>query len=401
MRSFFASRSSGRSTRYEPATRSYSWGSGNRSFWIRVTYSTSAVGTTSSRRCVMDTGVPVAFTSSTISHGISSPGGETRVREAPKPARAVAIEWTVRPYFRSPTRAMLWPSIFPFSSQIVYRSWRVCVGCWPAPSPALITGRSVNSAARRAAPSCGCLRTITSAYPSTIRTVSASVSPFWTDVPSTLENPRTPPPRRMMALSKLSRVRVEGSKNRDARIRPSRLREDFCPSAIGAIFRAYFRIVSMSPREKSRIERMSRPFHEAIGNRRKEGIDKGAPRGPGLGLRRRLPPDAGDVLGQQDDAALRGHVLLPVLGVLLDLLRPLDAHLRDDLFHDLVHVDPENLSEQVLHPVPLARLHGGALRGGSVYKTKLSTVRGLRMTPPCREGKKGFGPRAGCPGPGV
>src|SRR2546427_3287892 len=97
MRSFFASRSSGGATPYEPATPSYSWGAGNRSFWIRVTYSTSAVGTTSSRRCVIDSGVPAAFNSSTISHGISSPGGDTNVRDAPNAARAVAIEWTVRP----------------------------------------------------------------------------------------------------------------------------------------------------------------------------------------------------------------------------------------------------------------------------------------------------------------
>src|SRR6267143_1923582 len=80
MRSFFASLRIARSTRYEPATRSYSCGSGNRSFWIRVTYSTSAVATTSSRRCVIDSGVPAALSSSTISQGISSPGGETNVR---------------------------------------------------------------------------------------------------------------------------------------------------------------------------------------------------------------------------------------------------------------------------------------------------------------------------------
>src|SRR2546428_37273 len=216
---------------------------------------------------------------------------------------------------------MVWPSIFPFSSQIVYRSCSVWVGCWPAPSPALITGRSVNSAVSRAAPSWGCRRTITSAYPSTIRTVSARVSPFWTEVPSTLENPRTRPPRRSIALSKLRRVRVEGSKKRVARILPSRLCEDFSPFAIGAILWAYLRTVSMSARENSRIERMSRPFHEAIENRRKDGVDKCAPRGRDLRLWRRLPADARDVLREQDDPALPGHVLLPVLGVPLDLLR--------------------------------------------------------------------------------
>src|SRR5439155_204738 len=99
-------------------------------------------------------------------------------------ARAYVREWTVRPYRRSPTKVTFCPSMEPFSSQIVYRSNSVCVGCCPAPSPALITGRSVNSAARRAAPSCGWRRTIASLYDSTIRIVSASVSPFWTEVPS-------------------------------------------------------------------------------------------------------------------------------------------------------------------------------------------------------------------------
>src|SRR5213594_1883792 len=268
------------------------------------------------------------------------------IRRPPSSTQA----FTLFPYttlFRS--RAIDSPSIFPFSSQIVYRSWRVCVGCCPAPSPPLITGRSVNSAARRAAPSCGCRRTMASAYPSTIRTVSARVSPFWTEVPSTFEKPRTCPPRRIIALWKLRRVRVEGSKNRVARTFPSRDREDFWPSATGASLRAYFRTTSMSPREKSRMERMSLPFQEAIEGWRKNGVDKGAP------VRRgsspvRLPPDARDVPGQEDDPALFGHVLLPVAGILLDLLRPLHAHLGEDLLHDLVDVDAEDLAEQILHP---------------------------------------------------
>src|SRR5881296_46816 len=207
----FASRSTSMSTRYDPATFSYSCGSGNRSFWIRVTYRTSVSRTTSSRRCAARNESPLSFTCSRISGGISGVGGLTNVRWAPSSASAYAREWTVRPYFRSPTRVTFWPSNEPFSSQIVYRSSRVCVGCWPAPSPALMTGFSVNSAARRAAPSCGWRRTIASLYASTMRIVSARVSPFWTEVPSALLNPRARPPSRAIALSNESRVRVDGS----------------------------------------------------------------------------------------------------------------------------------------------------------------------------------------------
>src|SRR5256885_1479827 len=148
---------------------------------------------------------------SRIAGGISRVGGLTNVRWAPSSASAYASEWTVRPYLRSPTRATFWPSNEPFSSQIVYRSRRVCVGCWPAPSPALMTGFSVNSAARRAAPSCGWRRTIASLYASTMRIVSARVSPFCTEVPSALLNPKARPPSRAIALSNESRVRVDGS----------------------------------------------------------------------------------------------------------------------------------------------------------------------------------------------
>jgi len=76
---------------------------------------------------------------------------------------------------------------------------------------ALMTGFSVKSAASRAAPSCGWRRTIASLYASTMRIVSARVSPFWTEVPSALLNPRARPPSRAIALSNESRVRVEGS----------------------------------------------------------------------------------------------------------------------------------------------------------------------------------------------
>src|SRR5438093_10078968 len=211
MRPRFASRSTSMSTRYDPATFSYSCGSGNRSFWIRVTYRTSASRTTSSKPCAIRNDRPRSLTCSRISVGISRVGGLRNVRWEPSSASAYASECTVRPYLRSPTRTTFWPSKDPRSSQIVYRSCRVCVGCWPAPSPALMTGFSVKSAAKRAAPSCGWRKTIASLYASTMRIVSARVSPFWTEVPSALLNPSARPPRRAIALSNESRVRVDGS----------------------------------------------------------------------------------------------------------------------------------------------------------------------------------------------
>src|SRR3989475_6311163 len=255
----FASRSTSMSTRYDPATFSYSCGSGKRSFWIRVTYRTSMSRITSSRRCAARNESPFSFTCSRISGGISRVGGLTKVRWAPSSASAYASEWTVRPYLRSPTRVTLCPSNEPFSSQIVYRSRRVCVGCWPAPSPALRTGFSVNSAARRAAPSCGWRSTIASLYASTIRIVSARVSPFWTEVPSALLKPRARPPSRAIALSNESRVRVDGSQNNVERIFPSSDRERFSPTAIGTILWAVLKTSRMSAGVKSRIERTSRP----------------------------------------------------------------------------------------------------------------------------------------------
>ena len=53
--------------------------------------------------------------------------------------------------------------------------------------------------------------------------VSFSVSPFEELVVLASENPMTFPPNRLTAVSKLSRVRVEGSKNRVATTLPSRI----------------------------------------------------------------------------------------------------------------------------------------------------------------------------------
>jgi len=126
----------------------------------------------------------------------------------------------VRPYFRSPTRAML-----SFSRRLsflmVYRSRRVWVGWWPAPSPALITGTGENWEARRAEPSLGWRMTRASEYPATTRTVSARDSPLDMEEPSAGPRLITLPPSLFIAVSKDMRVLVEGSKKSRARILPA------------------------------------------------------------------------------------------------------------------------------------------------------------------------------------
>src|SRR2546425_13306771 len=105
MRWRLASRSMPASMRYDPATSSYSCGSGNRSFWIRVTYSTSTSRITSSRRCATRNDRPSDFKCSRISRGISSVGGAPKMSCEPRPASAEASERTLPPYFTAPRDA--------------------------------------------------------------------------------------------------------------------------------------------------------------------------------------------------------------------------------------------------------------------------------------------------------
>ena len=75
-----------------------------------------------------------------------------------------------------------------------------------------MTGTVLTAAARLAAPSSLWRRTITSAYPLTMRIVSSSVSPLAAEENSrALSVPIVWPPRRSIAASNDSRVRVEGS----------------------------------------------------------------------------------------------------------------------------------------------------------------------------------------------
>ena len=74
-----------------------------------------------------------------------------------------------------------------------------------------MTGTGEYSAASLAAPSLGCLTTITSAYAPTTRTVSARDSPLDTDEALTSHVEMAPPPSLWMAASNERRVRVLGS----------------------------------------------------------------------------------------------------------------------------------------------------------------------------------------------
>ena len=117
-----------------------------------------------------------------MSCGICNDSGATNVSFAPNIVSACDNECTVLPYFRSPSSTMFRSSMDPFDLFMVNRSRSVCVGCEPAPSPALMTGLSATFAANLAAPSLGCLRTIASQYVSTILMVSAKVSPLVMEV---------------------------------------------------------------------------------------------------------------------------------------------------------------------------------------------------------------------------
>src|SRR3989449_4089956 len=153
--------------------------------------------------------------------------------------------------------------------------------------------------------------------------------------------------------------------------------------AIGTILWAVLKTSWMSAGVKSRIERTSRPRKLDIkslihrfdlkqsghtgARERKSAADR-----PAAGLRLRIsPPQLVDVRGEDHDPALGFHVPLPVFRVLLHLLRALHGDRRNDLSHDVVHVDAQDLPEQVLHPLTV---HGEPDHPRPPYKRKLSMV---------------------------
>ena len=105
---------------------------------------------------------------------------------------------------------------------MVKASSSACVGCWWVPSPALITGQSIQPAwaSRYGAPEDWC-RTTTASTPIawSVCAVSLRLSPFDTLEPLA-EKLSTSADSRFAAVSKLIRVRVESSKNRLITVRP-------------------------------------------------------------------------------------------------------------------------------------------------------------------------------------
>ena len=144
----------------------------------------------------------------------------------------------------------------PISFFIVYKSSRVWVGCWPAPSPAFITGTSTISDMNLDTPSSSCLMTNASLYPSNIFAVSAMLSPFDTELDPLFSNPMQSPPKRFMAVSKDIFVLVEGSKNINPRSLPFKSSDTSFDLAMFSSLYASFKMYSMSSLSKSFIEIM-------------------------------------------------------------------------------------------------------------------------------------------------
>ena len=106
--------------------------------------------------------------------------------------------------------------------RIVYASSSACVGCWCMPSPALMTAESTQPALASVcgAPEAWCRMTTASAPMAwSVSAVSLRDSPLETLEPLA-EKLMTSAERRLAAVSKEMRVRVESSKKRLTTVRP-------------------------------------------------------------------------------------------------------------------------------------------------------------------------------------
>ena len=123
--------------------------------------------------------------------------------------------------------SMLWLKR-PSSRSIVSKSSRACVGCSFGPSPPLITGTSHPVANSATEPASGWRIATASAYAEITRAVSYNDSPFASAELCIPVVSRTKPPSKLNAVPKLTRVRVLGSKNKFAKIAPSKTLVRFC-----------------------------------------------------------------------------------------------------------------------------------------------------------------------------
>src|SRR6185436_8830412 len=134
-------------------------------------------------------------------------------RSAPAAVSVQMFERATREWSRSPRITTLRPASEPPGSpwRIVYRSSRAWVGCACQPSPPLSTDPPNTSAARYGAPDTEWrITSICAPRASTVRTVSASDSPFVTDdVAAAMFT--TSAERFLAATSNETRVRVDAS----------------------------------------------------------------------------------------------------------------------------------------------------------------------------------------------
>ena len=152
-----------------------------------------------------------------------SVGGPITMGSAPMILSSGTSEPTTRECAMSPTMPTLRPSMCPSVSRIVNASSSACVGCWCLPSPPLTTWASMCCVRMRGAPSCLLRTTMRSQFmASSVSAVSARVSPLVVDELEA-EKLMTSPERRLPAISKLVRVRVEGSRKRLMMVRPRRV----------------------------------------------------------------------------------------------------------------------------------------------------------------------------------
>ncbi len=171
------------------------------------------------------------------------------------------FERATREWRMSPTMVTVRPSIRPFSSRTVSRSSRAWVGCSCQPSPALITGASRASAIWRGTPATAWRTTTASgSMASRVLAVSRMLSAF---LRLELDGEKliTSAESRLPAISKLVRVRVDGSKKRFTMVRPRRVGTFFTSRVPTSCMRsAVSRMRSRSERSRSSMPSRSRPI---------------------------------------------------------------------------------------------------------------------------------------------
>ena len=193
-----------------------------RSVWRRSIITTSAPSSASSK--LAKALAPIA----SIPAGINAGGAHKRT-SAPKACRHNRFDLATRLCRMSPQITTLSPVKSSARSPLSRKAWRSAsasssawVGCSCCPSPALSTGQSTLSAISPVAPLDPWRMTIASARIAlSVIAVSISVSPFFTlDVAACIFT--TSAPSRLPAISKLSSVRVEFSKNALMMVKPDK-----------------------------------------------------------------------------------------------------------------------------------------------------------------------------------